>query len=803
MLPKCDICPLATASGGIRESKLRNLNAAIIIDAPHHNEVTLGASSRYVDLAHNLGGLDNISVIPLVSCPIPGNNLKQYQARRKYKNKLAARSSGVEYNDPVSCCKPRFDYEVSQHNNLLLLGTDVNAAMHPIGFMDALGSPYMLEYDNIVHPTITTFSPEQLQHTPEFRAIMLMNLNRFIRQVKHKLAMTPDPIVVVNPAKDEFAEFMYGLSEYVCYDLETTVADELTNDILLLGIGIVGKVYMIDFKSISAEHLNELLEVIRYVWLDRKVMKVGQNSDYFDTLVFERWIGIEPVNTFDTMQAHKLGYNEYPHNLGFIISQFFDSPAWKAAHTAVNFSSTAELIQYCAYDVDKTARVAPVLIARLRELSALPVYKFDAKLNALGRGMKKLGMRVDIEALSVARDLEQNKLESQMRILTSAAPGVLWTSNQQVCELFYETWQLPIPHETIGGAPSVDDNALLELLQHTEGTDLYTVIKTLRDFRTTSVIRNSFLEKWTTRGMLDDAGYIHPSYSVLAATGRYVSYDPNFQNLPVSLRHIFIPPEGCVYIYADKDQIEMRFVALVAGMTKYLDMFIAKNIDPHNLTMVTMLGSSVWQLEGAPTTPMGKGTGRFEETRTLAKGLFFATIYGARAKKVRELIRTYTDKAGNMPFLNYSIQQVTALHQKLLENLPELKAWWQRNEKMYRANGGYVSEIIMGRKRYSSGYDLNMLVNHEIQGGGFADVGLGMLDLNNDIPFDFERRTGLCNQLHDGVLYSVPEELAEYYRQLVETKMTRTVTHEGRSVLLSAKAEIRNRWNDSTYREQT
>jgi DNA polymerase I-like protein with 3'-5' exonuclease and polymerase domains len=72
---------------------------------------------------------------------------------------------------------------------------------------------------------------------------------------------------------------------------------------------------------------------------------------------------------------------------------------------------------------------------------------------------------------------------------------------------------------------------------------------------------------------------------------------------------------------------------------------------------------------------------------------------------------------------------------------------------------------------------------------------MSMLELvEKHIPFDFDNKIGLVNQLHDAVLLSVPEERAEEVKQIVDETLTRKV--DGLDVTFSAEAEIGMTWKD-------
>ena len=125
---------------------------------------------------------------------------------------------------------------------------------------------------------------------------------------------------------------------------------------------------------------------------------------------------------------------------------------------------------------------------------------------------------------------------------------------------------------------------------------------------------------------------------------------------------------------------------------------------------------------------------------------------------------------------------------------PEFKAWWRQTQQAF-SRQGYVTERVMERRRYFVQEDYNAIINFGVQAGGFAVVALSMVELiEKHLPFDFGQRTGLVNQLHDAVLFAVPERRADYAQDMITETLTRKV--EGLPVTFTAEAAIGTTWKD-------
>ena len=102
----------------------------------------------------------------------------------------------------------------------------------------------------------------------------------------------------------------------------------------------------------------------------------------------------------------------------------------------------------------------------------------------------------------------------------------------------------------------------------------------------------------------------------------------------------------------------------------------------------------------------------------------------------------------------------------------------------------------MQRRRYFIDMDYNAALNYCVQAGGFAVVARAMVELvEKHLPFDFGQRTGLVNQLHDAVLFAVPESRASYAAQVVTETLTSRVA--GLPVTFTAEAEVGETWKDT------
>jgi len=739
----------------------------------------------------------------VVGCRWPKDDARMFMQILKKRNRQGAGTGRRPAMSPVEACRGHVEEEMARYKTVITCGptaTKFMLAGNPS--LEAVrGGPTLVEGLKI----LPTYHPSQVAAQRHLTPVLHGDVQKAMRHHKGTLRWK-DPVVRYNPAPDVVREFFDDArkNEWVLtYDVETDGVDALNCELRCIGIGTDNEVLILGFLSIdgvsrfySPEDEREIKRLLREVFDDESVRIAGHNAGYFDRLVCESHKLGNPTSLIDTILLHKLGASEYRHSLGFVGSVLTDVPAWKADHAGVTAKTDEELHQYCATDVAVTSRIIQPLLEMVWERKQTHLIDKDLRLQSLCAGMRRMGMRIDEETRAWHEE-EQTEIAYEWRLeLSKIQPDINPNSPTQLRRLLFDKWALP-PHEyTLSGEPSTSAASLRSLSINPLVDDRQRAfLQALRFYRRAEKLLSTYLRKFAPGAGVVKDGYVYPDYnSHGTVTGRLSSSNPNFQNIPFNLRDMFIPPEGCVFVGADYDQLELRFAAALSGAQHYLDAFEKKEIDPHNLTADLMFGEAFWKAEGAPDTKMGKGTGQFKQLRNLAKTICFASLYGASAPKVHEISGRAEDEEGNMLYAHYDLRQIRLLHRRWKSEAPEFEAWWKETIKHF-SDYGYVEERVWMRRRYFAEEDYNAILNFGVQAGGFAVVAMSMLELvEQHIPFDFDNKIGLVNQLHDAVLLSVPEERAQEVKEIVDETLTRRV--EGLDVTFTASAEIGRTWKD-------
>ncbi|MCL4426094.1 MAG: DNA polymerase I [Firmicutes bacterium] len=322
-------------------------------------------------------------------------------------------------------------------------------------------------------------------------------------------------------------------------------------------------------------------------------------------------------------------------------------------------------------------------------------------------------------------------------------------STRQLGEILFERLRLPTGKKTKTGY-STSAEVLESLLGRHE------IIEAILDYRTLSKLKGTYLDGLLP--LIDPATErIHSTFNqTITATGRISSTEPNLQNIPIRMevgrliRRVFVAPPGRVLLAGDYSQIELRVLAHLSGDHYLVDSF-AQHQDVHART-----AAEVFRVPLAQVTP---------EQRSRAKAVNFGIVYGisdyglardigvSRAE-AREYIENYfTRYVGVKEYLDRTVAEarergyVTTLLQRR-RYLPDINS---RNRNLRQ----FAERTAM---------------NTPIQGSAADIIKLAMVNLHRELKRR-QLQTRLILQVHDELIFEVPEEELDLVRPLVRQGM--------------------------------
>ena len=430
--------------------------------------------------------------------------------------------------------------------------------------------------------------------------------------------------------------------------------------------------------------------------------------------------------------------------------------------------------RYAAEDAEVAFALKEYLAPRIEENGLGPLFReIEMPLVAVLGEMEREGVRVDVAALQeLSHQLTVDMQRLERDIYQSAGKAFNIASPKQLGEVLFTRLGLPVIKKRKTG-PSTDVTVLEELRHQ------HPLPGQVLEYRHLTKLLGTYVEV-LPRLVHPKTGRIHSSYNqAVAATGRLSSSDPNLQNIPVrtaqgrQIRQAFVPGSGMVFVGADYSQIELRVLAHLSEDPGLIETF-QRGEDIHSRTAREIFGGSAEDVT--------------RDMRSRAKTINFGVLYGMSAFR---LAREFgVPRADAQRFID-----------RYFDRYPGIKAYMERTIEAGRETG-YVTTLL-GRRRYipdlTAGKKVlqkaaeRMAINTPVQGTAADVIKKAMVHIGEALR---ERGSGarLVMQVHDELLFEVPEAEAEAIRDLVVEQMQGALRL---SVPLTVDAAIGSNWNDA------
>ena len=508
---------------------------------------------------------------------------------------------------------------------------------------------------------------------------------------------TPHEYILVENAA-QLREVVAAVGKYpeFCFDTETTGFDIFNDRIVGLSLAVEPfKAWYVPFRE---ENTPEYADIVRPLFGDEKIAKIGQNIK-FDLMVLRR-LGITiRGRMYDTMILHYLLDPESRHNMNALAEKYLnykpieiESLIGKGAkQLTMDLVNVERVKEYAAEDADVTLQLKQVLYPMVEQIGLQHLYfEIEEPMIAVLADIEMAGVRIDSEALAVyAVELNRKLAELEAAIRTEAGePNLNINSARQLGEVLFGKMRIAEkPKMTKTKQLCTDEDYLQSFARKHRIVDLILEYRGVKKLLSTYVEALPQLVNRTT-------GRIHTSFNqAVTATGRLSSTNPNLQNIPVRddmgrrIRKAFIPSDDDhLLLSADYSQVELRLMAHLSGDESLIAAF-EHGEDIHSATAAKLFNKSLAEVTS--------------EERRRAKTANFGIIYGISAfglsqrleiprKEAKEIIDGY--------FASYPGVK------KYMDNVVE-----KAKEE------GFVSTIF-GRRRY-----LNDISSHNAIARGLAE----------------------------------------------------------------------------------
>jgi len=543
--------------------------------------------------------------------------------------------------------------------------------------------------------------------------------------LRDKLSKQAEAVMLTHPERFDFLQKKYELA---------------------LGFN-PGKIYHIPVK----EDLQATLLQFRDFFIDTQKSKVGYDLKEEYKLLKHNNIALNG-KLIDILLIHYLLNPEMRNELEILAENYLGIQLQKPDKKK---ASEQDLINYTLLKADVALRLKEVLAQKLKESGAENLYyEIEMPLLKVLGDMELVGIKLDVSVLQeIGAHLEKEIKKLEKEIFEIVGEEFNIGSPKQLGIVLFEKLKIDSkPKKTKTGQYSTSEDTLKKYHDHP-------IIKKILEWRSLTKLKSTYVEA-LPKYINPVTGRIHTHFNQgVTATGRLSSTDPNLQNIPIrtkwgkEIRKAFVAEKGHKLLSADYSQIELRLIASFSKDPEMLKAF-EQDEDIHRAT-----AAKVFDI------PLEEVT---KEQRSHAKSVNYGIIYGLSAhglsqqtglsrKESKQLIDTY------------------------FETYPTLKDYIKKQVDIAREQA-YV-ETIFKRRRYlkdihsrnaivRSGAERNA-VNAPLQGSAADIIKKAMIKIHDKLAEKYQ--TKMLLQVHDELVFEVPENELEEVKQLIKTEMESVV----------------------------
>ena len=395
-------------------------------------------------------------------------------------------------------------------------------------------------------------------------------------------------------------------------------------------------------------------------------------------------------------------------------------------------------------------------LKKLEEYNSIELFKnIEMPLVEVLAQMQVNGMYVDKNELIEIG----NRLNQDLEILTNeihelAGENFNINSTQQLGKILFEKLNLPVVKKTKTGY-STDVDILEKLKKH------HPIIEKILEYRSLTKLNSTYVE-----GLLpyinEKDNRIHSFFhQTITATGRIRSTEPNLQNIPTrielgkTLRKVFKPKEGYIYIDADYSQVELRVLAHISNDENMVHAFL-NDEDVHKQAASKVLGIPIEEVT--------------KEQRSSAKAVNFGIVYGISDFGLSEQLGISRKEAKN--YIEQYLEKYSGI-KKFMDDIVE-----------QAKNDGFV-ETLFHRRRYipelsSNNYMVRQFgaraaMNTPIQGTAADIMKIAMINVFNKLKSE-NYDADLVLQVHDELIIECKIEQKDEVAKLLKENMEQAIS---------------------------
>jgi len=388
--------------------------------------------------------------------------------------------------------------------------------------------------------------------------------------------------------------------------------------------------------------------------------------------------------------------------------------------------------------------------------------------------MEQAGVKIDTAALAqMSAELEREIGVKAKEIYEVAGTEFNVGSPRQLGDVLFNKLNLPKPVKYGRGRTISTAVDVLESL-----ADDFPIARMVLDYRQLTKLKSTYVD--TLPALISPASKrLHTTCGQTGtATGRLSSANPNLQNIPIrtelgrGIRAAFIAEPGHVLLTADYSQIELRLLAHFSHDPLLVEAY-RRGDDIHTLT-----ASQVFGVPPLMVTP---------DHRRQAKVVNFGIVYGLSPFGLSQNLGI--EPAEAKQFITNYFEKYNGVRAFIDKTLEEA-----RRDLKVRTLFGRIRPIpdINSKNANQRGFAERTAVNTPLQGTAADLIKIAMIRIDAALH---ERglKSRMTLQVHDELVFEVPESEVETMRSLVRERMERV---HALAVPLLVEMGIGPNWRD-------
>ena len=547
----------------------------------------------------------------------------------------------------------------------------------------------------------------------------------------------------------------------VCFDTETTSTNALDAEIVGLSLSMKeGEAFYIPMPA-EREDATTRLELLREIFENEEIEKVGQNIKYDITILANYGVEVKG-KLFDTMIAHYVLQPELYHGMDYLAEIYLDYDTIKIEELigekgknqkSMRDVAPEKVCDYACEDADVTLKLKNILEKEIKKEGLEELfYNIEMPLVPVLAYMERNGARIDTAALKETSTLFGKRLNDiEEEIYSLAGEPFNIASPRQVGDILFGKLKIvDKPKKTKTGQYVTSEDVLAQLQNR------HPIVKKILQHRGLKKLLSTYIDALPSL-VNPRSGKIHTSYNqTVTATGRLSSSNPNLQNIPIrdedgkEVRKAFVPDDGCMFLSADYSQIELRIMAHLSGDKNMIEDF-RSGYDIHAATAAKIYKKPIEEVT--------------KDERRKAKTANFGIIYGISVFGLAER-------------MNVDRREAKELIDNYFETYKGVYEYIEKCKQEAKANG-YV-ETIFHRKRYLPdinshnavvrGYAERNAVNAPIQGSAADIIKVAMVNIYRRMKAENMRSTMIL-QVHDELNFNIVPTERDAMQKLVIEEM--------------------------------